>query len=309
MTHDDSRSTAGRRPMFGDEGFPPASALVDVAFGARSHPGHLRTANDDHYWIARIGRYLETVATSLPEGTAPARFDESGFGMVVADGLGGPGAERASRLAIATLAELALHIGKWNVRVDDETAWSIVQQADLFYRRIDETVTSAGRMHPELAGMGSTLTAAYSGGDELFIVHVGHSRAYLCRGGRLRRLTRDQTLAQQVADTGRAVPVELAARDLRHIITDAMGGLAGEADVQIETFRLLDNDVVMLCTNGLTDLVDEGKIAAVLTSPRPPDELCQMLVDLALSYGGVDNVTVLIGRYSIPGRAVAPAPR
>jgi protein phosphatase len=293
--------------MFGSDDFPPASALVQVEFGARSHPGNRRATNDDHYWIARIGRYLETLATSLPDDAAPARFDESGFGMVVADGMG-VGAERASRLAIATLANLALQIGKWNVRVDDETAWEIVQQAERFYRRVDDTVSAAGRIHPELAGMGSTLTVAYSGGDELFVVHVGHSRAYLCRGGRLRRLTRDQTLAQRLADTGRAAPVGLAARDLRHIITDAIGGQAGEADIQIETFKLLDNDVVMLCTNGLTDLVDELKIADVLMSPRRPDDICQALVDLALLQGGTDNVTVLVGRYRVPSPAIA-APR
>ena len=309
MRDDDNPDGTGRPPMFGDEGFPPPSALVQVEFAARSHQGHLRETNDDHYWIVRVGRYLQTVVTSLPEGAAPRPFDESGFGMVVADGMGGAGSERASRLAVATLAQLALEIGKWNVRVDDETAWDIVQQAERFYRRVDETVTAAAGIHPELAGMGSTLTATYSAGDELFVVHVGHSRAYLLRGGRLRRLTRDQTMAQRVADTGRPGPVELAARDLRHIITNAIGGQAGKAYIQIESFRLLDNDLVMVCTNGLTDLVDELKIADVLASPRGPDDTCQALVDLALLYGGTDNVTVLLGKYRIPGLVLSDTVR
>jgi protein phosphatase len=301
MNHDDNPHRSGPRPVFGDDRFPPVSALVEVEFGARSHVGNRRTTNDDHYLIVRLGRSMDTVATSLPESVSPGRFDESGFGMVVADGMGGVGSERASRLAVATLAHLALQFGRWNVRINDETAWEIVQRAERFYRQIDETVAAAGRMHPTLAGMGSTLTATYSGGDELFVVHVGHSRAYLYRGGRLLKLTRDQTLAQRLIDTGRAAPVELAAWDLRHILTDAIGGHAGEADIQIETFRLVDGDVVMLCTNGLTDLVDDDSIIAVLKSARPAEEQCQALVDLALQYGGTDNVTVLLGKYRIPG--------
>ena len=116
----------------------------------------------------------------------------------------------------------------------------------------------------------------------------------------LTKLTRDQTLAQRLLEPGRPAPTELAARDLRHILTDAIGGLAGEAHIQVDNFKLLDNDVVMLCTNGLTDLVSDDEIAAVLAAARPPGDLCQALVDLALQRGGTDNVTVLLGRYRIP---------
>ena len=300
----DSAPPFGR--IFGDGQFPPASSLVEVEFGARSHPGVRQAKNDDHYLIVRSGRYLETVATSLPEGAAPERFDEFGFGMVVADGMGGAGSERASRLAISTLAHLAVESGRWNVRVDnDETALEILQQAQRFYRQVDETVSAAARTHPALADMSTTMTAAYSGGDELFIVHVGHSRAYVYRSGWLTRVTRDQTLAQRLLERGRSAPTELAAHDLRHILTDAIGGLAGDADIQIESFRLFDNDIVMLCTNGLTDFVTDDQIAVVLASDRPPDELCQALVDLALQHHAADNVTVLLGKYRIPAAHAA----
>ena len=136
-----------------------------------------------------------------------------------------------------------LHYGRWNVRVNERTAWEIVQRAERFYRRVGEEVTEASHQHPALAGMGTTLTAAYSAGDELFVVHVGHSRAYLYRGGLLTRLTRDQTLAQRLAETGRTTPTELAAHDLRHVLTDAIGGHAGEPDIEIQNYLLLDGDV------------------------------------------------------------------
>ena len=169
-----------------------------MEFGAVTHPGLRRTTSDDHFLIVELGRSQQTIASSLPPDAVPDRFDERAFGMVVADGMGPDGPEMASRLALATLAQLVLQYGKWNVRVNERTAWEIVQRAERFYRRVGETVTDASHQHPSLAGMSTTLTAAFSGGDELFVVHVGHSRAYLYRGGLLTRLTRDQTLAQRL---------------------------------------------------------------------------------------------------------------
>ena len=220
--------------------------------------------------------------------------------MVVADGMGPDGAEIASRLAISTLAQLVLRFGRWNCRINDRIAWEIVERADRFWRHVGQTVTEASMTHPALSGMGTTLTAAFSAGDELFVVHVGHSRAYLYRKGRLARLTRDQTVAQRVVETGRTAPTELAAHDLRHVLTDAMGGHAGDPRIEIETYPLLDGDVVMLCTNGLTDLVDDADITAVLGEARPVQDQCRRLVDLALERGGPDNITVLLGKYSVP---------
>ena len=110
-------------------------------------------------------------------------------------------------------------------------------------------------------------------------MHVGHSRAYLYRGGLLTRLTRDQTLAQRLAETGRTAPTELAAHDLRHVLTDALGGHAGAPDIDIQNYLLMDGDVVMLCTNGLTDLVEDDKIASVLRAGagQPLTPQCQTL--------------------------------
>jgi PPM family protein phosphatase len=282
--------------------FRPLSSSVEAEFGAVTHPGLRRTTSDDHFLIVRLGRSQETVASSLPAGAVPDRFYEQGFGIVIADGMGPDGPEIASRLAIATLAQLVLRYGKWNVRVNEQTAWEIVQRAERFYRRVGEEVTEASHQHPALQGMGTTLTAAYSGGDELFIAHVGHSRAYLYRGGLLTRLTRDQTIAQRLAESGRAIPTELAAHDLRHVLTDAIGGHAGEPDIQIENYLLMDGDVVLLCTNGLTDLVEDNKIAGVLRAGegQPLQPQSQELVDLALARGGPDNITAVLARYRIP---------
>jgi len=282
--------------------YRPRSATVTVEFGAVTHPGLRRTTSDDHFLIVELGRNQRTIASSLPPESVPGQFDERAFGMVVADGMGPDGPEMASRLALATLAQLVLQYGRWNVRVNERTAWEIVQRAERFYRRVGETITNASHQHPSLAGMSTTLTAAYSAGDELFVVHVGHSRAYLYRGGLLTRLTRDQTIAQRLAETGRTLPTELAAHDLRHVLTDALGGHAGEPDIEIQNYLLMDGDVVLLCTNGLTDLVDDDKIASVLGAGtgQPLAPQCQTLLDLALERGGVDNITAVLARYRIP---------
>ncbi len=290
-----------------DTSFPPPSSTVQVEFGAQSRRGRSRAINEDHYLIMRIGRHQDTLLTSLPETALARRFDEYGYAMIVADGMGGTGeGETASRLAVATLVQLALSFGKWNLRINDVTAREIIARAEVFYRHVDATVHSEGATGP-VQGLQSTLTAVFGAGDDLFFAHVGHSRAYLLRRGQLMRLTRDHTVAEgRNARPGLAPLVEVnsSARDLTHILTDSigMGGLTGPM-IDLERFRLHDRDVVLVCSNGLTDVVDEDAVAAVLVSDQSPDDLSARLVDLAIAAGGEDDVTALVGRYHVPSTA------
>jgi protein phosphatase len=275
---------------------------VQVDFGAESRGSPLRSANEDHYSIVRIGRHQETLMTSLPDHQMPWRFDEHGYGMVVADGVGGTGSgEAASRLAIATLMRLVIYFGRWNVRIDDDIAQEVMARAERFYRRVDSTLLLRSADMPA-PGLRTTLTAAYSAGRDLFLVHVGHSRAYLLRDGQLTRLTRDHTLADEpAAGAGPLVDIATSARDLHHILTETIGSadLSGPL-IDIERCRLENRDLVLLCTNGLTDMIGEDRIAAVLRSDRPCADLCAALVSLAVEAGGEDDVTALAARYRIP---------
>jgi len=281
--------------------FKPLSAAVKVDIAARSARGAARSSNDDHYLTLRLSRSQETLATSLSSADIPAPFEEYGYAMLVADGIGTAGAGSvASRVAISTITHLALDHGRWNLRVNPDTAMEIVSRAGLFYGRADAEVFARTRSAPPLAGMSTSLTAAYSAGDSLFIAHVGHSRAYLFRQGRLTQLTRDQTLAENLAASKRPVPLERSAQDLQHILTDALGSGGTPPTVQVEQFRLKDGDSVLLCTNGLTDVIDEARIADILALPRQPAEQCAMLTDLALQRNTEDNVTVVLGQYRIP---------
>ena len=202
--------------------------------------------------------------------------------------------------AVRQPPHIALHFGQWNLRIDAQTAAEVLERAEWFYRRVDEAVTRHGQTQPALSGMATTLTAAYSAGNDLFVAHVGHSRAYLFRDGALTQLTHDQTVQRQVNDTGRPAPVDRGTRDLRHILTDTIGGPSGVPLIHVEHFRLMNGDIVLLCTDGLTDMVPDAEIADALALRRQPDEQCQALIDAALDAGGEDNITALLGQYEIP---------
>jgi protein phosphatase len=148
--------------------------------------------------------------------------------------------------------------------------------------------------------MGTTLTAAYSAGSDLFIASVGDSRVYLFRNNRLLQLTRDQTYSQLLADAGQIPQSEVSTHHLRHILSQAIGGGEGKVNVQIKQLHLHNGDCLLLCTDGLTEMVAEEEIAGVLMRDQTPEQTCQTLVDLALEHGGRDNVTVLLGKYEIP---------
>lgn len=299
---------AALSPILGVEEFRPPSSSVRVSIGARSHQGGLRQRNEDHYLIVRLGRQQVTLATSLSGADVPPPFDESGYLMLVADGLGEGGAGSvASRVALSTIAHLGLHYGKWNLRVDAATATQIFERAEWFYAQADAAVHTRAAAMPELQGMTTALTAAYSAGDQLFVAHVGHSRAYLFRGGQLDLLTRDHTIERHFADTGRPAAVERRAQDLCHILTDAVGAPGAPPLVEVEQFQLINGDCVLLCTNGLTDMLDSNRIGEVLALRREPGEQCAALVELANRAGGGDNVTVLLAEYHIAERQSATA--
>jgi protein phosphatase len=288
-------------PLIEDKEFEFLSATVKVEFGGLSHTGKVRPINEDHYLITRLGRDQETLFSNLPAGDVPEHFQEWGYAMVVADGMGGAArGEEASRLAISTLAHLGLQFGKWNLRINEQIAREVTERAARFYQRVGEAVIEEGRADASLTGMGTTLTGAFSAGSDLFVASVGDSRVYLFRRGRLLQLTRDQTYSQLLADIGQIPQHEVSTHHLRHILTDAIGVGAGKVNVKVRHLPLLNEDRLLLCTDGLTEMVEEEEIAGVLMRDPSAQDTCQTLVDLALEHGGADNVTVLLAKYEIP---------
>jgi len=287
---------------------PFASPVVVDAAGL-SHAGRVRPENQDHFLVARVGRSLDVLATSLPDGEVPERFDETGYVMVVADGMGGAAAgELASRLAVTTLVNVVLDVPDWIMKLDDASANELMARAVDYYRQVDRELIDRAAADPALRGMGTTMTVAYSAGADLFVAHVGDSRAYLYRDGRIQQLTRDHTHVQSLVDAGTLEREQAATHRLRHVLTNVLGGRSGLTDVDLHRLHLVDRDRLLLCTDGLTEVVGDAEIAEVLGRMKSPELACRALVDLALDRGGPDNVTALAARFSLePDGEIADA--
>jgi protein phosphatase len=275
-----------------------AHPRVDLA--GLTHPGLVRERNEDVYLLVQADRSLRVRGTNLPEADMPLHFEETGYGMLVADGMGGmAGGDVASRMATQTLTALVLSTPDWIMLTGDEENIRILERMVERYRAVDSAVREEATVNPNLAGMGTTMTIAYSLGTQLFVGHVGDSRAYLYRGTELHRLTRDHTMAQALADQAIIAAHEIATHHFRHVLTRFIGaGRPVAADV-MQTL-LVNGDQVLVCSDGLTEMLPEPQIATILRAALTAEEGCRLLIDAALKEGGKDNVTVAIARYHIP---------
>jgi serine/threonine protein phosphatase PrpC len=282
---------------------PPFSSLVAVDFYGISDKGHVRTRNEDHFLVIRSGRAIETVMSNLGESQPGDLFEEAAFGMVVADGVGGEAAgEIASRQAIYTLLSLALHTPDWNFRWGPRERNTVMWRMKDRFRRVNAALLRDSANHASLSGMCTTMTAAVSHGEDLVVGHVGDSRAYLLHDGKLVRLTRDHTLGARLVEDGTHTPNDRLVRELRNVLMQALGSNETECVPDVHDFLLEDGDQVLLCTDGLSDMVEDALIESVLKEAPSAKSACQDLVNLALSNGGRDNVTAVVARYSIPSR-------
>jgi serine/threonine protein phosphatase PrpC len=204
--------------------------------------------------------------------------------FVVADGMGGAQAgEVASRIAVEAFAD-----GLPDSGTPEERLARRVLEAN---HRIYE-VSIAESEH---AGMGTTLTAAYLVNSELAIAHVGDSRAYLFRDGKLQRLTQDHSLVDELVRRGKLTEEQAAEHPQRSIITRALGP---EPTVEVDTwtYPVKAGDVLLLCSDGLTSMVPEDRVQEILAANRDLDAAAQALIDDANEAGGRDNITVVLFR-------------
>src|SRR6185295_2155319 len=271
-------SADGALPVaVGSGGYPSSRIRVDVA--ARSHPGHHRANNEDHFFVGRLGRTLETLISSLPAGDVPEIAEEVNHVMLIADGMGGHAAgEVASRMAISTLIGLALDIPDWFFKMDEAHAPEIERRSRERVQEVGAILIERAEEDEALHGMGTTLTVARNIGRDLLITHVGDSRAYVLRAGSLHRLTRDHTYAQLLVDTGQLTPDEVADSRHRHVLTNALGGSCGDVEVDTDLLRLENGDRLLLCSDGLTDLVDDLTITEIVRDAPRAEDACERLV-------------------------------
>jgi protein phosphatase len=267
-----------------------ACGLTDV--------GRVRKTNEDAYLIATLQRSI-VVHDASPAARGWFPGEAAGTILVVADGMGGQGGgDVASRVAVSTVSSYLLNWMPWNAAPNPqvERPGSLPGVRDQLSSAVvagDQTVRRTGATSGA-PRMGTTLTMALVLGTMLYVTHVGDSRCYLLKGGKLRRLTTDHTMAQRVADASHE---PLAAdSQLHHILWNALGATEDAPQPEIVKLALEPNDLLLLCSDGLTKHVPDAEIATILSNGRPLAECCKTLVARANADGGTDNITVVVAR-------------
>ena len=261
-----------------------------------TNPGR-RRGNEDQFLIADLRKALHIRQSSVAQ--APIHYSQpQGHLFVVADGVGGAaGGELASALAVDVVEHVildALHCCHRDLRTDGskgspfETA---VTEADC-------RLVSESRRRPELHGMGTTLTLGYVDCRDLYVAHVGDSRCYLLRDHLLHRLTRDHTMVDELVRRGVLTPEEASQHGWRHVITNVVGGSEEGVAVEVHSLPLSSGDVMLLCSDGLSEMVPETEIQSILDIETEPEAACRRLVERANECGGKDNITAVVARFA-----------
>jgi protein phosphatase len=173
---------------------------------------------------------------------------------------------------------------------------TILDRAKERFLKIDEALKNKADLDASLSGMGTTLTTAAILGNNLVIGHIGDSRAYLFRDGMLTQLTKDHTVAQELIDAGIS-NTDPIARSMRHVLTAALGSMGARVQPEVRRLRLKENDQLLLCTDGLSDMVDEKTITSILRNSTSAAKACEDLKTVALAAGGTDNLTVIVAHF------------
>ena len=267
--------------------------------------GRVRSHNEDQFLIAALTRVMTVSQTSLSQPSA-LLGDHRGHLFVVADGIGGhKGGEQASALAVATIEQFMLNTLKWFFSLQGANILAEFKRA---LRRADARIFDAAAEHPELQGMGTTLTMAYAVDGALYVVHAGDSRCYLFRQGRLHQLTHDHTVTSEMVREGALTLSEAATSPFRNVLTNAVGGRDVGVHAEVQKLELADGDVALLCSDGLSDMLVDGDIAAILAAAPSPADACARFVADANAAGGRDNITAIVARFAGDAVATARAP-
>jgi PPM family protein phosphatase len=249
-----------------------------ITISGATDQGRERTSNEDRFLIA-----------TLPGEAGPGHL------LAVADGVGGVhGGEVASTLAIESIEQHALPALRLLAAQRAPDGEALLAELRALVGHADVRIAEEGARRPELEGMATTLTVAVILGRALFVAHIGDSRCYLLRRRALHRITHDQTVTAELVRRGLIEPAVAQHHRFRHMLTDYVGG--GDSKLHIETHSvdLGDGDAVLVCSDGLTEMVPGPAITSILLSAASPEAACERLVACANEMGGYDNVTAVV---------------
>jgi protein phosphatase len=273
-----------------------SEAVTLTAFGL-TDLGRVRKNNEDNFVIADLGSGSEGHAAWNGHAVG-----SQGALLLVADGMGG---EAAGEVASAICAEAVPRRLHENVQAAREfSASELVPMLRETIEYSNHLVHQKSLEHEGSRGMGTTITAAALWGPAVFVAQVGDSRAYLARGPAFVQLTRDQTFLNYLADIGAIAPADIENDSRKSILTQAVG-TNDHVDPKITWTQLARGDRILLCSDGLYNMVKDPELQRVVVGDGGLEEKCRTLIDLANQYGGADNITLIIAEVDGPG---LPAP-
>jgi PPM family protein phosphatase len=269
---------------------------VSVEYAGLTDIGRVRKNNEDHFLIADLVKMLRVRQTSLlPDHQGGWKAGVTGHMFVVADGMGGmSGGEVASGLAVETISWYVAKTMPWFYRYQDGREKELEEELKQAVLITQETVQDAAE-NSRHARMGTTLTLACLVWPRLYVVHAGDSRCYLRRGGKLKQLTTDHTVAQRAVDEGVLTKSQAEQAGLGHALWNCIGA-GQEVQPELSHHGLQMGDELLLCTDGLTRRLSEADILQILDKHAVAADAVRELVAAANEAGGQDNITVVLAR-------------
>jgi serine/threonine protein phosphatase PrpC len=271
---------------------------INLALYAQTDKGMVRSINEDNFLILDLSTGKSWTA-SEQEQKELLTYTQGYYGslLAVSDGMGGALAgEVASRMAVDTvrdrMLQLQAHDRYCKIPFHERLRVSI-EQANILIHGDSQT-------NPAHKGLGATFTAVATQGNQIFFAQVGDSRAYLIRKGKIFRITKDQSLVQQLIDAGQITEEEAETHSYRNVILQALGA-HNNVNVEVNSLSLCQLDTLVICSDGLSGKIHNGEIEQVIQEASDFKSACQSLIDLANERGGEDNITVVIAQFSGTG--------
>jgi len=267
-----------------------------------SDVGRRRPTNQDHFLIADLNKSLRVHGTSLRLDQDTRIYGGSqGKLLLVADGMGGEAeGERASTIAVDQVTTYVLNSLSWCFRLEENSQHDFEDHLREALVSCQASIQAAARENPEMQSMGTTMTMVYIVWPRAFVVHVGDSRCYLLRNRKLEQITTDHTMGAVLAEVGQISRDESRRTSMGHALWNVLGGRSDELSVDVRRLTLLRDDVLLLCTDGLYDMIADEDLAAFLSSDIGAETACRKLVEAANQNGGKDNITLIVSRFLAP---------
>jgi protein phosphatase len=271
----------------------PTDDEIDV-YGL-THPGKVRAVNQDNFLLASLRKRMEVYLTSLPEiSQLKVEDDRLAFLAMIADGVGGGAkGEVASRVALEQITQYVTQSVRSYYGADPR-ADSFIEVLEAAAMQTHAQVLRRADQDPALKGMATTLTVFIGVWPWVYVIQVGDSRYYVHREGELHRITRDQTMAQELVDQGVLTRTDAFNSQLANVLSSAIGG--SQTAPVVTRLQSDWRNTHLLCSDGLTKHVSDERIKERLATMTSAKQVCEALLQDALDAGGSDNVTIIVGR-------------